>query len=56
MTLLLVLGPASPTQVPRSRGVGVFCKFFKCTMIPGVESELDSCTNIFGASDESDAF
>ena len=55
MTFLCILGPASLPQVPRSRGVGVFCEFVKCTTIPGVESGLNSRVNIFGACDESEA-
>ena len=55
MPFLCALGPASLPQVPRSRGVGIVCKFVKRTTIPGVESGLDLRVNIFGASDESEA-
>ena len=52
MTFLLALGSAIPPQVPRSCSVGVILIFFvKHTMIPEVQSELDSHANIFGASD-----
>ena len=54
MTLLLFSGPTIPTQVSRSRGVGVTYEFVKRTMIPGVELEINSFTNISGVSDDSD--
>ena len=52
--LLLDLDPAISHQVPRSRGISVIHKFFKCTMIPEVELELDLRADVFSASDESD--
>ena len=55
IVLLLALGPLSLTQAPHRHGVGDFCKFVKCTMIPGVKSELDSHASTFGASDKSDS-
>ena len=54
MTFLLALGPESPPQVPRSRGVCVLYKFIKCTTIPGGKSKLDWHANIFGAREYSD--
>ena len=54
MTLFIALGPASLPRVSCSRGVSVVHKFFKRTMIPEVESELDPRTNMFGVSDGSD--
>ena len=56
MTVILALGTARPPQVPHICSVGVFYESVKHTTKPGVELELNSCSNIFGASDESDAF
>ena len=46
MTLLLCLGSASSPQVHRSRSVDVVYRFVKCTMIPGVDLELNLRTFI----------
>ena len=51
MKLILTSGTASSPQVLCIHGVGVIYEFFKCTTIPVVKSELDLCTNIFGASE-----
>ena len=51
INFFLYLGPVIPPQVPRHRGIGVVYNFVKYTIIPGVESELNFCANIYGASD-----
>ena len=56
MTLLRILIPASSTQVSRRRGAGVTYDFIKFSMISRVESGINLPVNIFGASNESEAF
>ena len=48
MTLVLGLGPTSFPRVPRIHSVHVVYESVKRTMIPAVESELDSRDNVFG--------
>ena len=55
MAFLLALYPVISPQVPRSRGVCAVYYFIKLNTITAVELELDSRTNIFGASDRLDA-
>ena len=54
MALLHILSPASPLQVSRSRGVVVVNGSVKRSTIPRGKSGINSCTNIFGASNKSD--
>ena len=56
MVSLRILIPASPPQVSRSRGVGVTYKFVKRSMIPRVNSGINSRANIFDDSNVLDKF
>ena len=55
MTLLYILSPTIPPQVPISRGIGVVNKFVKRSTTSRDESVINLRANIFGASNESDA-
>ena len=55
MTLLQILSPMGSPLVPCSRGIGVVYKLVKWSAVPQVESNIDSCANIFGCSYEVDA-
>ena len=56
MTLLHIMSPTSPPKVPHNHTVGVVKQFFKRSRIPIGELVINLRANIFGASDESDAF
>ena len=54
MMLLSTFITPIPPQVSRKRGVGVTYESIKRSNVPWVESSINSCANIFGASYESD--
>ena len=53
MTLLWILIPPIPPYVSCRHGVGVTNNLVKCFTIPRGKSGINSCANIFGASNES---
>ena len=55
MMLLRILIPTRPPHVSHSCGVGVTYEFVKQYTIPQFDSGINFHTDIFGASNESDA-
>ena len=56
MTLLNILIPAIPPRLSCSHSVGVTYEFVKLSIIPWGESGFNLRANIFGVSNELDAF
>ena len=54
-TLLRILIPATPPQLSYSRSIGVTYEFFKRSMIPWVDSDINFRVNIFAISNMLDA-